>query len=57
MVNARIKANLTQQEVADIAQISRAYYAQVESGSRKPSPDVAKKIAETLKFEWTYFFV
>lgn len=57
LVNIRMKAGLTQQEVADIVGISRAFYAQIESGSRKPSTDVAKKVAETLKFDWTYFFV
>ena len=46
----------TQQQIAEIAEISRAYYAQLESGTRNPSVIVAQKISEVLSFEWTLFF-
>lgn len=48
---------LTQQEIATAVNISRAYYTQLELGNRDPSPKVAMKIADTLDFDWTFFFV
>lgn len=47
---------LTHQEVADIAEIDRSYYTQIESGQRNPSVETAQKIAKALKFDWTIFF-
>lgn len=48
--------NLTQAEVAEKANIQRAYYTMIEKGSRTPSVVVAKQIAKTLGFQWTIFF-
>ena len=47
---------LTQLDVAEKANIERAYYTMIESGNRKPSVTVAKSIANTLGFDWTLFF-
>lgn len=52
----RKKAGLTQQEVADICEMERAYYAMIELGYRKPSVKVAKKIGKALDFDWTEFY-
>ncbi|WP_100373108.1 helix-turn-helix transcriptional regulator [Bacillus sp. FJAT-45037] len=52
----RQQKELTQGYVADNAGIQRAYYAQIELGSRRPSVDVAKSIAIVLDFQWTLFF-
>ncbi|MCY8918091.1 helix-turn-helix transcriptional regulator [Bacillus atrophaeus] len=52
----RLKKGFTQQEVADAAQIGRAYYTMIENGNRKPSVLVSKKIGEKLGFDWTIFF-
>lgn len=46
----------TQVEVAKKIPISRSHYAQIELGDRTPSVKVAKRIAEVLGFDWTYFF-
>jgi len=38
--------NLTQDEMAKILNISRAYYGMIETGKRNPNLLLAKKIAE-----------
>lgn len=53
----RNKRKLTQEEVAKLSDISRSFYTHIEKGTKTPSVDVAKKIAKTLEFEWTLFFV
>ena len=35
--------------------IDRSYFTQIVNGTRRPSPDVAQKIAKELNFEWTIF--
>ncbi|GIN71283.1 putative HTH-type transcriptional regulator YqaF [Bacillus sp. J14TS2] len=52
----RIQKGLTQQEIADIVNIERAYYTMIESGNRNPSVSVAKSIASAIGFDWTIFF-
>lgn len=52
----RISERKTQFEVADSSDISRSYYTKIELGIKTPTVDVAKKIANTLGFEWTVFF-
>lgn len=49
----RIKNNLTQQELADKADISRVHYTQIENAShnKNPSLDVALKIKRALHYE------
>lgn len=52
----RTKQSLTQLDVAIMAEIERSYYTMIEQGKRRPSPEVAMKIAAALKFDWTIFF-
>ncbi len=52
----RVAADLTQSEVAKGAAIARGSYANIENEERRPSVDVAKRIAAVLGFEWTRFF-
>lgn len=52
----RSKNCLTQEQVAKLSGISRSHYTHIEQGSKTPSVYVAKKIAKTLKFDWTLFF-
>lgn len=52
----RREKGLTQAAVAELADISRAYYTQIEIGVRSPSPRAAKRIAAALGFPWTRFF-
>lgn len=52
----RLAKNLTQSQVSKLAGISRSYYTNIETGIKTPAVPVAKKIAEILGFDWTYFF-
>lgn len=52
----RLKANMTQQELADKIGVQRSTIAMVEIGKNNLSIDLAKKIAEVFGIEWTYFF-
>ena len=52
----RLKQCLNHEDVANAANIHRAYYTMIEGGHRNPSVDVAKKIAAVLGFEWTRFY-
>ena len=47
----RIALGLTQDDVAVQANITRPYYSQIESGNKRPSPDVAKKIAAIYQID------
>ena len=53
---ARTKKGLSGATVARYAQISRSAYCNIENGKRRPSVDVAKKIAGVLDFSWTRFY-
>lgn len=50
----RISKNQKQVDVAKAVGISGGYYSMVETGERRPSPEVAKRIADVLGFgnEW-----
>lgn len=51
-----IRGAKSQREVAEQAGITQAFYCEIESGKKRPSVPVAKKIAAILGFEWTRFF-
>jgi transcriptional regulator with XRE-family HTH domain len=44
----RENRNMTQTEISRHARISQGYYSDIESGLRRPSPDVADRIARVL---------
>lgn len=52
----KLRGDLTKTEVAQATGIKRQYYSMIENGVRNPSVEVAKKIAEFLNFDWTFFF-
>lgn len=52
----RAKKELTQQEVANAANVDVTMICKIELGERRPSVEVAKKIASVLGFNWTRFF-
>ena len=56
LIAQRKNMALTQMAVAEMAGISRAYYAQLESDQRDPSIKVAIKLARLLELEWTSFY-
>lgn len=53
---ARNKAGLTQEQVAEQVGIARATYGHIESGERGVTVPNAKKISRVLGFHWTNFF-
>lgn len=55
LYRARIERNLSQQEVADATSISLSYYSLIERGKRRPSPEVAQRLAGVLGMpeRWT----
>lgn len=56
LISFRELQGLTQEQVSELCGIKRPYYTMIETGKRRPSVDVAKKIASALRFEWTLFF-
>ena len=52
----RERKGLTLLEVAKAASVSESYISYVETGKRRPSVDVAKRIAKILGFNWTKFY-
>ncbi|MCM3488827.1 helix-turn-helix domain-containing protein [Alkalihalophilus marmarensis] len=52
----RKQKGYTQEFVAKESGIARSFYTHIESGAKKPSVGVAKKIAKTLSVPWTIFF-
>jgi putative transcriptional regulator len=47
---------MTQQEVANAANVDVTMISKIEVGERQPSVKVAKKIAAVLGFDWTRFY-
>ncbi|MCY7743687.1 helix-turn-helix transcriptional regulator [Bacillus paralicheniformis] len=56
LINIRAQSKMTQEEVANRAGIKRPYYSQIESGVRRPSVQVAKRISKVMDFDWALFF-
>ena len=56
ITDERIKKGLTQRELAEMVGITQGWLSGIESGNRKPSVAVAKKIADVLEFEWSRLF-
>ncbi|OXS56772.1 transcriptional regulator [Bacillus sp. DSM 27956] len=55
LTKLRKRKKMTQQEVAAKAFIERSYYAQIENGIRKPSPEVTIKLGQVLDFHASSF--
>lgn len=52
----REKSNMTHEQVADKAGISRSYFTNIENGTKTPSVVAAKSIGKVLGFPWPNFF-
>ena len=48
--NLRQKMKISQVAIAKEVEISQNHYSNIETGVRKPSPEVAQKIAKILGF-------
>ena len=51
-----IRNGRTQAQIAKAAGITQQMYSAIELGKRRPSVEVAKKIASVMGFNWTRFF-
>lgn len=51
-----IRNGRTQAQIAKAAGITQQMYSFIELGERRPSVEVAKKIASVMGFNWTRFF-
>ena len=56
VIQVRKNKGYTQKNVADMAKITEEYISLIESGKRKPSVKVAKKLGAILDIRWTIFF-
>ncbi|ELK48193.1 helix-turn-helix domain-containing protein [Halobacillus sp. ACCC02827] len=56
LIKLRKEQRLTQQQIAAGAHIDRAYYAQIENGTRNPSMAVASQIASFLHINPSLFY-
>lgn len=52
----RLKKNLTMKQVGQETGIAESTYSLIESGKRRPSPEVAQKLGSFLGFDWTEFY-
>lgn len=53
---AREAKGIGQNALANETGVTQQYIWLIENGQRRPSVEVAKKIAEVLDFDWTEFF-
>ena len=56
LIAFRKAKNLTQGELAEAIGISQMSLSSYEQGIRNPKPQLAKKIAKVLGFDWTKFY-
>ncbi|HOV69029.1 MAG TPA: helix-turn-helix transcriptional regulator [Clostridia bacterium] len=52
----RLNRGFSQRQIATILDISESYYCLIENGERRPSVEVAKRIAAVLGFDWQKFY-
>ena len=51
-----LRKGYTQTQIAEAVGITQQMYSFIELGERRPSVEVAKKIAAVLGFDWTLFY-
>ncbi len=56
LMKIRDDKKMTQTQLAQQVGISRQMISAIEKGERRPSVEVAQKIANVLGFDWTEFF-
>ena len=52
----RVHKNFTRKKLANVVNVDVTSIAKYEQGERRPSPEVAQRIADVLGFDWTKFF-
>jgi transcriptional regulator with XRE-family HTH domain len=56
LIAARERKGLSQQDVSKSIYVAQPSYCNIEHGTRRPSVDTAKRIADVLDLDWTLFF-
>lgn len=56
LIELRQKKSLSQEEVAKLCDTTQMTISNIENGIRRPSPNLAQKLAKVLKFDWTKFY-
>ncbi len=56
LIEKRKIKKLSQEDLANKCEVSQVTIARIEAGERRPSPKLAKKIADVLNFSWTKFY-
>ena len=51
LISLRLSKKITQKQIAESLNINRSHYGFIESGTRNPSYDVAKRIAEFFELD------
>jgi putative transcriptional regulator len=51
-----LRKGYSQTQIAEAVGITQQMYSAIELGVRRPSVEVAKKIASVMGFNWTRFF-
>jgi putative transcriptional regulator len=54
--NKRLEKQLTQAQLAKMVGADATMISKIEVGERRPSVELAKRIAEALGFDWTRFY-
>ena len=56
LIEKRKNKKISQEELAKKCDVAQVTIARIENGERRPSPELAKKIADVLNFSWTKFY-
>ncbi len=56
LITLRKEKGMIQEEVAHKVGVTRQYISSIENG-RRPSVDLAMKMADVLEFDWQSFYV
>lgn len=56
LIELRKKENISQEELAKKCNTTQMTISNIENGTRRPSPELAKEIAKVLNFKWTEFY-
>lgn len=56
LIDVRHEKGYSQKYIADKCNITSQMYSAIEIGKKRPSPELAKKIADVLNFSWTRFY-
>ncbi len=56
LIEQRKMSGKTFKQIAIECGITTQFYYYIEQGTRRPSPEIAQRIAEVLQFDWTKFY-